>query len=280
MSKGKAHERALARARDRREQERRAQRRRRNIVAAVLVAGLFVVVGIVAASIGRRGGEPTSALTDPPGSPAAEEPTGDDGDASTAQVACGAAVPPAAAEEKPQFDAEPGMVIDPEATYRATIETSCGDVVVELLAGAAPNTVNNFVFLAREGFYDGLTFHRIVPEFVIQGGDPAGDGTGGPGYRIGEETALPEAEGYQTGSLAMAKAQAPNTTGSQFFIVLEGGKPILDPQPVYSLFGQVVEGMDVVELIAAVPLDGQSPLETAYIERVTIEELPTEGGSE
>lgn len=274
MSKGKAHERGLARARERREQERRTQRRRRGVVAAILVVGVFVVAGIVAAMVGRDGGEPTAALTDPAGNPAAE-PTADDG---AAPVACGGDVPAGANEEKPQFDAPPEMTIHPEGSYRATIETSCGAIVVDLFAADAPETVNNFVFLAREGFYDGLTFHRLAADFVIQGGDPAGDGTGGPGYRIGEETVLPEQDGYQTGSLAMAKAQAPSTTGSQFFIVLEGGAAQL--QPLYSLFGQVIEGMDAVERIAAVPKRGQTPLETVYIERVTIEELPTEGSSE
>lgn len=273
MSKSKAHERALARARERRERERLGQRRRRSVVVGVVTLLVLGLAGaILVPRLLGRDGEPTVAVTDPPPTaPATEEPA-------AGGVACGGEVPAAAGEEKPQFDAPPEMAIDPEATYRATIETSCGVVVVDLFAAEAPETVNNFVFLAREGFYDGLTWHRIVPGFVIQGGDPSGDGTGGPGYRIGEETALAEEQGYEPGALAMAKAQGPTTTGSQFFIVLEGGGPNLDP--LYSLFGQVVEGMDAVEAIAAVPLDGQSPLQTVYIESVTIEELPTEGSSE
>ena len=115
-----------------------------------------------------------------------------------------------------RFDAEPEMAIDPEKRYTATMTTSKGTMVIELDPGRPPATVNSFVFLARQNFYDGVTFHRIIPGFVLQGGDPEGTGRGGPGYRFADE--LPKAGRYQVGSLAMANA-GPDTNGSQFFII-------------------------------------------------------------
>jgi cyclophilin family peptidyl-prolyl cis-trans isomerase len=165
------------------------------------------------------------------------------------------------------------MTIDPATTYRATIATSCGDIVIRLDAKAAPRTVNNFVFLAREGFYDGLTFHRVVPGFVIQGGDPSGDGTGGPGYTFADE--LPD-DGYPAGSVAMANS-GPGTNGSQFFIVT--GDASFLPNS-YSRFGRVVRGMDVARTIegfadpAADPNSPESGIPTSpiRIDSVTIRE--------
>jgi cyclophilin family peptidyl-prolyl cis-trans isomerase len=150
-------------------------------------------------------------------------------------------------ERNDMYDASPEMQIDPGKTYVATISTEKGDIVVRLDAGAAPQTVNNFVFLAREGFYDGLTFHRVEPGFVIQGGDPLGDGTGGPGYTVPAEIGLPHVEG----AIAMARrSDAVNperaSSGSQFYITL-APTPQLDG--AYTVFGQVVEGMDVVQAI-------------------------------
>jgi len=146
------------------------------------------------------------------------------------------------------YDAPPEMEIDPGKTYVATIVTEKGDIVVELDPDAAPRTVNNFVFLAREGFYDGLTFHRVEPNFVVQGGDPLGSGRGGPGYTVPAEIELEHAKG----AIAMAR-QGDNvnperaSSGSQFYITLEE-TPHLDG--AYTVFGQTVEGMDVVESIA------------------------------
>jgi len=134
------------------------------------------------------------------------------------------------------------FTIDTNNIYRVTIATDKGDIVMDLDPRLAPNTVNNFVALAREGFYDGLTFHRVVPEFVIQGGCPIGNGTGGPGYKFGDE---PVQGNYRKGSVAMANA-GPDTNGSQFFICLED-QPGLPKQ--YNLFGYTVSGMDVVSSI-------------------------------
>ncbi len=143
-----------------------------------------------------------------------------------------------------RYSAPPPMAIDTAKTYRATIATAKGDIVVTLDAKAAPRTVNNFVFLARDRFYDGLSFHRVEPGFVIQGGDPNGDGTGGPGYRIADEASgLPHVDG----AIAMAKSAAPDSAGSQFYITL-GAQPDLDGR--YTVFGKVTSGRDVVGQIA------------------------------
>lgn len=134
------------------------------------------------------------------------------------------------------------MAIDPAKNYRATIETNKGTIELDLFADQAPLSVNNFVFLANEGFFDGLTFHRVVPGFVIQGGDPTGTGRGGPGYRWQDE---PVRGSYKAGSLAMANA-GPDTNGSQFFICIED-QPGLPKN--YNLFGQTTAGLDVVRNI-------------------------------
>lgn len=141
-----------------------------------------------------------------------------------------------------RYSAPPPIQIDTNRTYRALIKTNKGDIQLQLNPAEAPITVNNFVALARDGFYDGVTFHRVVPKFVIQGGDPTGSGSGGPGYKFQDE---PVKRPYKTGTLAMANA-GPNTNGSQFFICLED-QPGLPPN--YTIFGDTVGGMDVVRNI-------------------------------
>ncbi|MEZ5340737.1 MAG: peptidylprolyl isomerase [Acidimicrobiales bacterium] len=168
------------------------------------------------------------------------------------------------------FDAAPPMCIDVTKTYTAEMVTSEGTVTIELDATKAPNTVNNFVFLSRYHYYDGARFHRVINDFMIQGGDPVGNpaGTGNPGYRFNDE--LPAQGDYQVGSIAMANSGA-NTNGSQFFIVTGAAGVNLPPQ--YSLFGQVTEGLDVVKTIEAVETDdGDAPLTDVVIESVTISE--------
>ncbi len=143
-----------------------------------------------------------------------------------------------------QWNSPPPMTIDPKKNYTATMETSKGTIEIELFAKDAPKTVNNFVFLARDGFYDGVTFHRVIPNFMIQGGDPTGSGRGGPGYKFEDETRTnPNKHG--TGSLSMANA-GPNTNGSQFFIT-HSPQPHLDGK--HTVFGKVTSGMDVVNAI-------------------------------
>jgi len=140
-----------------------------------------------------------------------------------------------------RYSAPPAMVIDPQKHYTATFKTEKGDFVVELYADKVPRTVNNFVFLARDKFYDGVTFHRVIRDFMAQGGDPTGTGTGGPGYKFADEF-HPSLKHNGPGILSMANA-GPNTNGSQFFIT-HRATPHLDNK--HSVFGKVVKGMDVV----------------------------------
>jgi len=142
------------------------------------------------------------------------------------------------------YDAPPAMAIDPTKRYVATIATDGGDIVIELFADKAPRTVNNFVVLARDGYYDGVTFHRVIKGFMAQGGDPTGSGSGGPGYRF-EDEFHPALRHDSPGMLSMANA-GPNTNGSQFFITYRD-TPHLDGK--HAVFGHVIEGMDVVEAI-------------------------------
>ena len=136
------------------------------------------------------------------------------------------------------------MAIDLSKKYTATFETSRGTIVCELFAADAPSTVNNFVFLAREGFYNGTVFHRVIPNFMVQGGDPTGTGTGGPGYKFHDETSG-NPNKHAKGSLSMANA-GPNTNGSQFFIT-HAPQPHLDGK--HTVFGQVKTGQDIVDSI-------------------------------
>ena len=140
------------------------------------------------------------------------------------------------------YSGPPPMVIDPAKKYVATFHTDVGDFQVELFAAQAPQTVNNFVFLAREGFYDNTTFHRVIRDFMAQGGDPTGTGTGGPGYKFADERGALALKHDRTGILSMANA-GPNTNGSQFFITF-GPTPHLNGK--HGVFGVVTSGMDVV----------------------------------
>jgi cyclophilin family peptidyl-prolyl cis-trans isomerase len=158
------------------------------------------------------------------------------------------------------------MGIDVSKRYTATMETSMGTLVIALDAVKAPRTVNSFVFLALNHYYDGVIFHRIIKGFVCQGGDPTGTGRGGPGYRFDDE--LPKAGQYEIGSLAMANA-GPNTNGSQFFLI--SGPDGVRLPPAYALFGKVVKGLDVVEAMQNVPTaPGDRPKTDVVIESVTI----------
>lgn len=171
-----------------------------------------------------------------------------------------------------QYSSAPVMRIDPEKVYTATLETNKGSIEVEFYPKDAPNTVNNFVCLAEDGYFDQTPFHRIVKGFVIQGGDPTGTGSGSPGYQFNDE---PIARDYERGILAMANA-GPNTNGSQFFIVLEDLRGRLPKN--YTIFGRVTEGLDVVDTIANTPTatgrsgEKSTPTEPVTLEKVTISE--------
>ena len=165
-----------------------------------------------------------------------------------------------------EYTSPPPMTIDPMGSYMATIRTNKGNIVVELLPGPAPKTVNNFVFLANEGFYDGTIFHRVIPDFMIQGGDPTGTGTSGPGYKF-EDEINPMFVFDRAGILAMANA-GPNTNGSQFFITTVA-TPHLNGN--HTIFGRVTEGQTVAEAISVVPRGaGDKPNSPVIIETIEI----------
>jgi peptidylprolyl isomerase len=175
--------------------------------------------------------------------------------------------PDGTSEQRQKFDAAPPMIIDTAKTYTAAMVTSKGTLEILLDPLAAPVTVNSFVFLARWHYFDGIVFHRIIPGFVLQGGDPTGSGAGGPGYRFNDE--LPKPGRYELGSLAMANA-GPHTNGSQFFVISGPDGVRLPPQ--YALFGKVVKGLDVVSTINDIGTGSGKPREDVVIESVTITE--------
>ena len=163
------------------------------------------------------------------------------------------------------YSSPPALSIDLKKNYTATIETTAGTMTAEFFPGDAPNTVNNFVFLAREGYYEDVIFHRVIPGFMIQGGDPTGSGSGGPGYKFKDE---PVGKKYTRGILAMANA-GKDTNGSQFFIMhADYGLP-----PSYTIFGQLTSGEDVLDAIATAPKGAQDrPKEPVKMTKVTISE--------
>ncbi|NOU96974.1 peptidylprolyl isomerase [Paenibacillus sp. LMG 31456] len=170
---------------------------------------------------------------------------------------------------KKSWTTPPEMKIDAKKTYQATVATTKGTFKIDLFAKDAPKTVNNFVFLAKEGFYQDIIFHRVISTFMVQTGDPTGTGRGGPGYKFEDELKTPYK--YEPGIVAMANS-GPNTNGSQFFICSGEDCKGLNKKPDYSIFGKVSEGMDVVQKIATTPVNGESPKEKIAIQSVTITE--------
>jgi peptidyl-prolyl cis-trans isomerase B (cyclophilin B) len=192
--------------------------------------------------------------------------SGDDSSTSTAS-ANGCELVDAPKPKKISLDA-PKQTLKKGETVTAVVDTSCGSFDIALDTTRAPKTANSFAYMAEEGLYDDLTFHRIVPGFVIQGGDPLGTGTGGPGYKVEEKP--PANLAYTKGVVAMAKSSAepPGTSGSQFYVVTgaDAGLP-----PEYALVGKVSDGMDVVERIGKLGTPTEKPKQTVLIESVTIE---------
>jgi cyclophilin family peptidyl-prolyl cis-trans isomerase len=165
-----------------------------------------------------------------------------------------------------QYASPPQMDIDPSASYTAVIRTNLGQMTLELFAKDAPKTVNNFVFLAEDGFYDGIIFHRVIPGFMIQGGDPTGTGTSGPGYQF-EDEIVPALVFDEPGILAMANSGA-NTNGSQFFITVV---PTPHLNGAHTIFGKIVEGQNVADAIAMSPAAaGNRPIQNIVIEGIDI----------
>jgi cyclophilin family peptidyl-prolyl cis-trans isomerase len=257
-----------------------AAARRKRTRMGVLLAGLVVVLVGVTLAVGGLGGDdedvasgasststtaagstaPTVLVTIPPA-----------GATLTGETPCPAA--DGSSARTTTFAQAPPTCIDPAKTYTATIATSHGDITLALDQAAAPVTVNNFVVLSRYHYYDGVTFHRIIPQFMIQAGDAVGPtpGQGGPGYTIADE--LPAAggtDGYPAGTLAMANS-GPNTSGSQFFIMATGSSGL---DPAYSVFGHVTAGQDVVDQINQLgdELSNGTPTAEVVIESVTITE--------
>jgi cyclophilin family peptidyl-prolyl cis-trans isomerase len=286
MSK-RSRERQLAKLAARRQAERSAASRRRSLVVGSVAGVLALIVLLVGANVLLGGDETAAPSRSPATSPSTTpSPSARPGTQTgtvtptaaneTGEVACGAEEPAKAGKPKPQFAGPPPMRIDRKATYTATMQTSCGTIVIELDAKRAPQTVNSFVFLAKQGYFDGQYFHRLDTSIdVIQGGDPSGTGADGPGYAIPDE--LKGNETYTPGTLAMANA-GPNTGGSQFFIVTGPAGTNLDGNPSFTIFGKVTEGLRVAKRIQVLPivdpnaedLSGQRPSAAVYIEKVTV----------
>src|SRR5687768_6016829 len=166
-----------------------------------------------------------------------------------------------------QYASAPPMTIDPKKTYTATMETTAGTITIQLDPTIAPQHVNSFVFLARDGYYNDVIFHRVIPGFMIQGGDPTGTGSGGPGYKLKAEFNKTR---HTRGVLSAARSSDPNSAGSQFFI-MHDDSPHLDGQ--YTAFGKVTSGIEVVDKIVALPRGGgDRPHDPPKINRVTIQE--------
>jgi cyclophilin family peptidyl-prolyl cis-trans isomerase len=249
-------------------EERRDQIRSYGFIAAIV--GVVVVGGLALFALTRSGDDATTdeaadaGETDDEGGETDDET---DVPEETQPLPCPAE--DGSSAQVLEFPAPPPECLVDGASYTAVFDTTAGEMVAELDPAAAPLTVNNFVYLARYHYYDDSTFHRVIEDFMIQGGDPTGNppGTGGPGYTIDEEP--PEPGQYQVGSLAMAKRNPPSTTGAQFFIVTGPDGEALPNQ--YSLFGQVSEGLEVAESIQTVDTtESDQPVEDVVINSVTI----------
>ncbi len=287
----------------RRERERKEQRRRQTFAfarRAAIALAVVLVAGIIISTVfgGDDEPSPTTALafdsddTSPTTDPDAATTTSSQATTTTASTpttadvdsegltpeylafralptACGATAPDPVTPM--EFSTAEDQGLSADDTVVVTMETSCGTVVMELDPALAPESVNSFVFLARQGYFDGVVSHRIVPGFVVQAGDPTATGRGGPGYDVVDE--FPdEGFAYDRGVVAMAKTPAPNTTGSQFFIAFAS----TGLSNEFNALGRVVEGLDVLDAIEAIPIDpadpqGQRPAEALYIEDVTVE---------
>jgi cyclophilin family peptidyl-prolyl cis-trans isomerase len=248
-------------------QQRKRQSLIRGTVGFVLIIGLFVLFAALHSSGGGKKTKNASATST---TAAASSTTTTTANPALAAIQCNDTKPPANAN-RPTFTTAPPMTIDPAKKYTVTIETSCGKITADLDAKGAPKTVNNFVFLAQKKFFDGLTWHRVVKDFVIQGGDPQGSGTGGPGYQFEDELPKDGPPYYKLGSLAMANS-GPNTNGSQFFIVT--GQSGTSLPASYSRFGMVTGGLDVAQKLESFAQDppdpNGKPSRTLYILSVTV----------
>jgi peptidyl-prolyl cis-trans isomerase B (cyclophilin B) len=301
----KQHRKQVANAKRKRQQHKYDRRAARNRVIILIMAGLMALSLVGTALIGLIGNDEPVTIDDAP----TDEPVDEDGadEPEAAEGPCGPTPDDVPQVDSEVYDGPFELTIDEDATYVATLETTCGDVVIELDAASAPLATNNLVNLAEDGYYDGVVFHRVIPEFVAQVGDPAGTGCGQevctqdgfdpdaptfPGYTFedeldrseelyaqvqaeqeeafdGEDTGVVPS-GYPRGTVAMANA-GPDTNGSQFFIAV--GDPTFLPGPQFTVLGTVVEGLEVVDDIVASPTDPvDRPLEDVVLRTVRIEQ--------
>ena len=263
----KTRERQLAKLAARRAAERKRRRRQRLLAGGLgILLILALVAGLSTVFLGDEG-EPVRARATPPSPQASPSPT----TAAGPGPDCGYKQNAEPSGERGAVE-PPKFTIDAGKPLQAVVSTSMGSFTIELLPKEAPCTVNSFAYLARQKFFDGLTFHRIVEGFVIQGGDPAGTGQGGPGYSFNDE--LDNDLKYEIGTVAMANS-GPNTNGSQFFVVAGQQGTTLPKQ--YTIFGRVIDGLDVVKKINSAPTkggsgpDAESPRQRIVIERITIQ---------
>lgn len=246
--------------------EQKARKRRqgiRRVITAVVVIAIVVVISLLIFRPGKKSASSSTTTTASPTSSTAPASTGGSGNKSPSAITTAADCPadPKATLNKPSYSSPP-TAVDPNKTYTATVKTDVGQFAVQLDPKAAPKAVGSFVFLARQHFFDCIVFHRVIPGFVDQTGDPTGTGTGGPGYHFADELPPKASPQYPVGSLAMANS-GPDTNGSQFFIVTGPSGESLSPN--YTLFGKVTSGMDVVQKINA---DGSSSGTPATIHRM------------
>jgi cyclophilin family peptidyl-prolyl cis-trans isomerase len=256
----------------RREAEQKAVKRRQNlrrVITLVVVAAVVVGVSFLIFKPGSK----TASTTTTSSSTTTTKPAaaGGSGNKSPSAITTSADCPASltATLNKPSYPSYPPMTIDPSKTYTATITTDVGPITVALDPKTTPKTVNSFVFLADHHFFDCIIFHRVIPSFVDQTGDPTGTGTGGPGYQFADELPAKASPQYPLGSLAMANS-GPNTNGSQFFIVAGSQGESLPPS--YSLFGKVTAGMPVVAKINADGASSGTPTTLHRMVSVTINE--------
>jgi len=241
---------------------RRSETRRRGIAIAIVGALVLALVVFIVAGNHKKKSTNVASTTTTTGAPTSTS--------AKPAVSYGSTPCPKADGSSPHttsFSSPPQKCIVDGKTYTASMKTDVGTMTIALDAAAAPITVNNFVVLARYHFFDGLTFHRVIPGFVDQGGDPKGDGSGGPGYQFADE--LPASGAYKVGSLAMANS-GPNTNGSQFFIIV-GQQGVALP-PSYSLFGMVTQGIDVAHKIETDGTSAGTPTVVHKMLSVTVTE--------
>jgi cyclophilin family peptidyl-prolyl cis-trans isomerase len=254
-------------------QARRAAKRKRSATyTTVLVVGLVAVALLLAFLVSRGGDDDDTVATDTTAASAAPAVTAaPSGDPAVDAIQCDDEVP-TGPSPRPTFTEAPEQTIDATHSYVATMTTSCGSFDITLDVADAPITTNNFVALARAGFYDGLTFHRVITDFVVQGGDPDGTGSGGPGYEFADENID---EPYQRGSVAMANSGV-DTNGSQFFLCT-GSKDNCGLEQKYNNFGLITSGLEVARKLEAFGSAGGTPTRPLYIKSVTITETDASG---